>query len=268
MAQTYDVKWYRVNRKRPCGICGKPDWCGYSENASICMRVESDKPTHNSGWLHSDAPSRPIHFQKPVERSPLPNPLALWKGWERETDHYHLDGFAMSLGVDTASLQATGCVWARNAWAFPMRDHNNTVIGIRLRDNEGQKWAIKGSRQGLFIPTSYPYCVDDGTMYIVEGPTDLAAAMTMGLYSIGRPSCLGQEQMVAAYVRQKKVRRLVVIADNDTPGINGARKLQSSLPIRSCVWSPPCKDMREYLQRGGNSNHIESSIRDLVWKAA
>src|SRR5262249_47280607 len=33
----------RVNRRRPCRICGKPDWCSYvrcdGERISICMRV-------------------------------------------------------------------------------------------------------------------------------------------------------------------------------------------------------------------------------------
>src|SRR5262245_603282 len=32
----------RVNRRRPCRICGKPDWCSFTrdgERISICMRV-------------------------------------------------------------------------------------------------------------------------------------------------------------------------------------------------------------------------------------
>ena len=31
----------RVNRRRPCRICGKPDWCVYvrDETLSVCMRV-------------------------------------------------------------------------------------------------------------------------------------------------------------------------------------------------------------------------------------
>ena len=211
---------------------------------------------------------RPAPRKRLEERPSLPNPEALWKGWQRDTDIAHLDGFAMSLGVDTEALRATGCAWARNAWAFPMRDHNSSVIGIRLRGDDGNKWAIKGSHQGLFIPTEYPYCVDDGTLYIVEGPTDLAAAMTIGLYSIGRPSCLGQETMVADYVRTKKVKRVVIISDNDTPGLAGARKLQEYLPRRSCIWTTPVKDVREYVQRGGTVNMIENSICDLVWKAA
>src|SRR5262249_56417696 len=32
---------WRVNRRRPCRICGKPDWCVFvrDETLSVCMRV-------------------------------------------------------------------------------------------------------------------------------------------------------------------------------------------------------------------------------------
>lgn len=47
-------EWVRVSRKRPCPCCGKRDWCSVSLDGSraVCMRVESDKPTKNRGWLH------------------------------------------------------------------------------------------------------------------------------------------------------------------------------------------------------------------------
>jgi hypothetical protein len=228
------------------------------------MRVESDRTTRNGGWLHGEKPM----YVQPVRREPRPvlhNPLALYRGWERDTAYHHLDGFAMSLGVDAEALKAIGCAWARTAWAFPMKDDTEAVIGIRLRNDEGKKWAITGSRQGLFIPTSYPYCVDDGTCYIVEGPTDLAAAMTIGLRAIGRPSCLGQEEVIVKYLRSHKAFRVVIISDNDAPGLQGARKLQEQITQRNCIWTPPCKDMREFVNRGGNASMVESAISDLVW---
>src|SRR5947208_2098698 len=46
----------KVTRKRPCRICYKPDWCGYStdERTSICMRVsDGAKGTaRNGGNIH------------------------------------------------------------------------------------------------------------------------------------------------------------------------------------------------------------------------
>ncbi|NLS92478.1 MAG: hypothetical protein GXX96_09970 [Planctomycetaceae bacterium] len=50
-------EWRRCSRRFPCRICGKSDWCGYTgpeddPTAALCMRVESDKPAKNGGWLH------------------------------------------------------------------------------------------------------------------------------------------------------------------------------------------------------------------------
>jgi len=235
----------------------------------ICMRVESDHPTKNGGWLHrvgDPVPDRP--FKPEPVREARPDLDTIWKRFEMLTDYHRVDGFAMSLGVDSDALNAIGCAWSGNAWAFPMKSPDSKMIGIRLRGNDGRKWAITGSHQGLFIPTHYPYVVDDGTLYLTEGPTDLAAAMTIGLQAIGRPSCLGQEQMILAYLARLKARRLVIITDNDDPGLNGARRLQTTLKLRSCIFTPPTKDLREYVRRGGNAMLVEATLRDLIWKTA
>lgn len=105
----------------------------------------------------------------------------------------------------------------------------------------------------------------NGTLFICEGPSDTAAAMTLGLRAIGRPSCLGLESMIVEYVKTKKAHRVVLICDNDDPGLRGAAKLQGMLPVLSCIYVPPTKDIREFLNRGGDRRMIESSIRDLVW---
>lgn len=46
----------RVNRRRPCSVCGKPDWCVYTrdEQVSICMRVSVGAVRMNSqgGFIH------------------------------------------------------------------------------------------------------------------------------------------------------------------------------------------------------------------------
>ncbi len=260
--------WIRVTRKRRCPICDHPDWCGVSRegNAAICMRVESQHGTRNDGWLHRLADPIPVYVPRRIEQAP--DLTSTWQRWEKETDYHFLDGFAMTLGVDSEALQAIGCAWSGQAWAFPMKNAQREMIGIRLRGSDGRKWAVTGSHQGLFIPDRYPYCIDDGTMYLTEGPTDLAAAMTLGLYAIGRPSCLGQEEMILSYLRNVKVRRIVIVTDNDQAGLGGARKLQSLLKIRSCLFIPPCKDIREFAIHGGDANLIERSIADLVWRAA
>src|SRR5262245_60819829 len=50
----------RVNRRRPCRICGKPDWCVFvrDETLSVCMRVSYGARKINSHggaiFIHDD----------------------------------------------------------------------------------------------------------------------------------------------------------------------------------------------------------------------
>ncbi|MBI1926850.1 DUF3854 domain-containing protein [Candidatus Poribacteria bacterium] len=57
----------RVSTHAPCPICDKPDWCGIFDDgsAAICMRVESDRPTQNGGWLH-------FLYDRPIPTDPRP----------------------------------------------------------------------------------------------------------------------------------------------------------------------------------------------------
>lgn len=259
-------KWYRVNKKRPCGICRRPDWCTYQDDASCCMRVETEKPMRNGGWLHKTDHFVPyVPIKKAIEDKPI-DAQAMWQRWFERTQYQKLDALGVSLKVDTDALKSIGCAWAgtHNAFAFPMKDATGKVIGIRLRNEEGHKWAVKGSKSGLFIPSEYPFSFE-GTIWIVEGPTDLAAALTLGLYAVGRAACLGQEQMLLQYIQRQHVKRVVIATDNDDPGIRGASKLQSLLPVLSCIYVPQVKDIRELLTLGGDRRMIESCIKDTVW---
>lgn len=60
----------RVTPKTPCPICGKPDWCSVfaDEPNTICMRVPSERPTRNGGYLHIGHAQRP-----PVVRYTVPS---------------------------------------------------------------------------------------------------------------------------------------------------------------------------------------------------
>lgn len=256
-------KWNRVSRKRPCEVCRKPDWCTWSDDgANCCMRVQSDTPMRNGGWLHRDQVQS---YVAPIRKA-IPDAAVnfekIWQPWFNSTTYQDIDGLGMSLGVDPESLQSLDCAWNGSAWAFPMRDAEDRMIGIRLRDNKGNKWAVKGSKQGLFLSYRRP----EGTLFIVEGPTDCAAALTLGLSAIGRPSCLGQEDLIVKYIRLHSIKRTIVITDNDDAGLRGAVKLQSLLPIPSTRYVPPVKDLRQLVQLGGDANMIHTAVKDLVWQ--
>src|ERR1051325_10554130 len=50
------VGFERVSKKRPCRICGKPTYCGFSrdEGTSICMRISAGSRglSRNAGNIH------------------------------------------------------------------------------------------------------------------------------------------------------------------------------------------------------------------------
>src|SRR5215510_3098464 len=54
------VGFQRVSKKRPCRICGKPTYCGFSrdEGTSICMRISAGSrgPSRNGGNIHIHLP--------------------------------------------------------------------------------------------------------------------------------------------------------------------------------------------------------------------
>jgi len=234
------------------------------------MRVSSPKQAKNGGFLHvlkADAkiPSIPPKEEKPIRQIDC---AALWKCWHGQTTVEMIDGMAFHLGVSGESMEQLGAVHSpeHSAWAFPMREASGRIIGIRLRTSGGNKFCVTGSRQGLFIPE----CEAGKTMHVTEGPTDCAAALTMGFYSVGRPSCQGCEQMLVNFIELQEIQRVVIVSDNDKKennyaGQRGAEKLQEILPVPSIIWQPPQKDLRAFLQDGGTRQLIQCMTKDMIW---
>lgn len=217
------------------------------------------------GWIHKMSDDLPKYIAPlKVEPEVVIDAGAMWKEWSLSTTSDRLKTFAHKLGVETLALSFLGCVWAppHHAWAFPMRDPHKRIVGIRLRSESGDKWAVKGSRVGCFYTSKLSI---NKVLYVLEGPTDTAAALTLGLTAIGRPSCLGCESQVNDYVRLNKIVEVVIVADNDAPGLRGAEKLQASLRVPSCLWIPPVKDLREFAASGGDAVMIQSMIKNLIW---
>lgn len=242
------MSWRRVNHHEPCIICFKGDWCTRNSEGVCCMRVESDRPLRNGGWLHNAATIRKRTVVR-VERDPQSvDWRALLTGAIVKTTAPMLRELSESLGVKASALESMGACWfeSHNAWAFPMRDANENLIGMRLRYPDGTKSSIRHSHSGLFIPNGTPA----KDLWITEGPTDCAAALTLGKWAIGRPSCLGCERLITYYVKQHRFTSVKIIADQGEPGQRGAEKL-SALIHGSTVWTPDAKDLREFVKCGG-----------------
>ena len=77
------VGFARVSKKRPCRICGKPTYCGFSrdEGTSICMRISAGSRglSRNGGniHVHPEIPFVTIQprIMRPISQSiPLASP--------------------------------------------------------------------------------------------------------------------------------------------------------------------------------------------------
>lgn len=183
--------------------------------------------------------------------------------WAVDTPPAALAKFAASLGLAASSVRAVGAAWSapHTAWAFPMCDGQGNIVGIRLRNERG-KFAVRGSRQGVFLA--------DGpaqkTLFVCEGPTDTATAVELGFFAVGRPNCCCGGAEIRVFARRHGCSRAVVVSDNDKPGLDGARKVGGELKLPFAVYLPPAKDLREFVRLGGTRVMIENTLRSTVWQ--
>jgi phage/plasmid primase-like uncharacterized protein len=189
---------------------------------------------------------------------------------------------AAQLGVSVESLTTLGVVWSQShgGWLWPMRNDAGTMTGMRVRTVDGDKWAVKGSTAGIFLPSLTP----QARVYAVEGGTDCAALLTLGLYAVGRHACLGQEEMLARFLVRVGAKECVIVADNDEPqhavtcpqrddeaaacnctprypGYDGAEKLLAALTVPACIITPPAKDVREAVRNGLTAAMVAGLVR-------
>lgn len=289
--------WKTVTRQKPCPICGKPDWCRTADNGRLitCNRSSTATgsyrllkltPAGGAVFALDDGLSGVRTYQprtistKAVPVKPQPTRPVLWgdmaAGWQQAAgDQVQL--LAGQLGVSVASLHQLGCGWdpakpnrlRGSCWAFPARDGDGNVIGISLRfpeprrNKEGDlvgKAAVYGGKQGLFYDPAV-WSRGSGPILLVEGATDTAAALTMGLAAVGRPSNRGGIDHLAQLLRDVPADRPIVVVgerdqkpDGNWPGRDGAVSTATQLAKalhRAILWAMPpdlAKDTREFLR--------------------
>lgn len=250
--------WVRTSRTFPCPVCGKPDWCGVTADGRVvrCMRVESAQES-SGGWLHSrgvSVPPSPIKPRQTMARTlSLLDLSAMNRRWIENARRRPgaFEEFAHGLGLDPFALACYGVGWTGREWSFPMFDAEHQCIGIRLRrqitGRPDAKYSVRGGKEGLFLPVGI---AGPRELFITEGPTDACAVFQRGIETIGRPNCQGGAHLVAKLAHGRDV---VVVADNDRPGIEGAQCLAELLQlhaksVRLLLPPPHYKDVREWLQ--------------------
>ena len=278
--------WIRARHDFKCRICGKPDWCTYAPKFSgwCCMRTVSQRPLKNGGYWHSDsADIQYKHVPKPAPEIPQIDAERVMGECYDATRPEWITKLAELLGVHRWSLIDIGAAWAprkvlkqymdwrgKGAWAFPMRNGSGHPVGVRLRTNEGQKISIRGSREGVFVPnTGYSKIA-----YIVEGPTDLSALLSLGAWGFGRPSCRGCISHMQVTINRLRISRVIIIGDNDlakwenekSPGIDGAKNLAAELHVPVASLLLPTKDTRQFVKDGGNLKVLEAMANHVHWR--
>jgi hypothetical protein len=244
------------------------------------MRIDSPRPMHNGGYWHpargsSTTEQRAYNPKTAVQlRTHAPDFTALIARWRREKAG-ELEPYAATLGVGRQDLDDLHVAWAPEykAFAFPMHNANGEVVGIRLR-NDVHKWSVRGGHQGLFIPFAAVKRFPITTVLVVEGPTDCAAGLALGFFTIGRPNNLSGGEMIREVLREIPAKDVIVCYDNDwhvdsmgkriRPGALGAEKLIKELRRPVTRFIPPTKDLRSFLQEGGTRNLLLSVVQSTV----
>jgi len=271
--------WQRVNRRRPCPVCGRPTWCMYAgpadaPEAVLCQRVESPRRIGEAGWLHrvrESATAWPAGKRRIRAAVRMAEPVGGRLDFDKLASDFGaavqpeaLGRLAVALGLSVESLQRLGVGWSSQyrAWSFPMGAPAGNVLGIRLRLAGGRKLAVRGGREGLFLPEGLN-CAE--RLLITEGPTDCAALLDLGFPAVGRPSCSGGVWLLVELVRQRRPAEVIVMADSDAPGHRGAESLAAVL-VAYCaavrVIAPPAgvKDARDWKRSGATTADVLAAI--------
>ncbi|MEQ9096035.1 MAG: AAA family ATPase [Phycisphaerales bacterium] len=172
-------------------------------------------------------------------------------------------------GVPLASWLAIGAEQHGNEWRTPERDATGTIIGTQRRLPTGRKVMVEGSRRGLVYadPLADGYGdMPDLPIFVVEGATDTAAAHSLALVAVGRPSATGGADHLANLLAGRYV---AVLGENDrgvgqTAPYTIADRLAGTC-AGVCVVFPPKehKDLRAWVSAGATADDVLGILRHV-----
>lgn len=172
---------------------------------------------------------------------------------------------AVPEGVAPWAWDSLGAKQERNQWVIPERDDRGTVIGWAVRRPDGSKSFKPGGHRGLTM--KWPLETSAGSepsdpVFIVEGQSDTAAGLTIGILAIGRPSASGGGEYLCAVLKD---RHVCVIVENDEAGKLGGNRIAARLATECAsvrVITPPqgLKDLRRWVIAGASRQDIEDAL--------
>ena len=264
MVRHSDSGWRSATRREPCEVCGAFKWCSVSADGAVamCMKVKSDRPKTfkdgNVGYIHKlkDDVGGPMIMA--ARRKPKPKKLdselhvrfaPLCRSWFIN-QAARIEALAKELSVPAWALDAIKVGFDGEAWTFPELNHRGQIIGVSRRFVGGRKICVVGSRRGLTYAEDWADA--KGPVIIVEGGSDTAAGIAMGLAVIGRPSNLGGVDYLARMLKGVD-RQAVIIAERD-------RKEHDTLAeVIRRQHDPKCDGCRQCWP--GKAGAVETSMR-------
>ena len=199
----------------------------------------------------SPEPSPVMALEDNLNSSRVPSGEGISPSGFNLPDPTELRRIASSLGVSVASLERLDVRTGKPGWIVPMR-MDGAIVGWRLRRWKGGKETLAGGKLGLFIPTGIKAA---NVQAVVEGESDLPAALDLDLPAIGRPGATACVAETVRFLAPCRWHGLTIVADADDPGRDGAEQLATALvdaghAVR--VLEPPdgIKDLRAWLLSG------------------
>ena len=139
----------------------------------------------------------------------------------------------------------------------------------RPNGNGGWIWDLKGMRRVIYRLPEVMQAVKDGqTIYISEGEKDVDTLRALGLVATCNP--MGAEKWSDSYSEALRGGNLVIIPDNDLPGIKHSEQIARSCQgkARSIrILKLGAKDVSDWLTEGGTREQLEKLASDSPeWK--
>lgn len=275
--------YVRCRKGRECPVCEHDSWCSIgSEGQVMCRRVESAKAKVDKNgqpyWVHDLGDPRGEIAKREATSTPKMTEselMVIHRDHLRAGSHTARVNEARRLGVSAKALeimQVGGGRDARGSYTlWPMFGPELRLVGLMRRYENGEKKYWRGGGAGVFVPMG-SFVTDPAqyrTMHVVEGGSDVAAMVDIGLRVVGRPSNTGGLPFLRWVRSVNKSVQFIVCAERDWrptekcdcsrdrycgqcwPGLYGASLVAKEIGGVIAWPKYPAKDVRESIQRFG-----------------
>jgi len=165
-------------------------------------------------------------------------------------------------------------------------EHGRLVMEVlRYRDEDGKKtfrqrrpsedgtgwsWSTSGIKKPLYrLPEVLEAARNRHIVFVVEGEKDVHSIEREGYVATTNPGGAGgphQNKWLPDHTASLKGARVIVVADNDEPGLRHAHAVvdelqKAEIPVKLRVAPAPYKDVSEFLGAGGNLTDLQELDR-------